>query len=105
MARADSPISSMDTQPLPAVLTGKNGTYRLVGEHARGGFGITFRACRVSDGLDVIVKYLPLAGLGDWLPCSGSPAGRSRTQAGESIWAPDSRSEDSCSRSFLPSKP
>lgn len=66
MARADSLASLSDTQPLPAVLTGKNGAYRIAAEHARGGFGVTFRACRVADGLDVIVKYLPLAGLGDW---------------------------------------
>ena len=48
------------------VIEGPRGRYRILGEHGRGGFGVTYRAERESDGQPVIVKTLHLRGLPDW---------------------------------------
>jgi serine/threonine protein kinase len=49
-----------------AVLRGQNDSYRIDAEHARGGFGVTYRGRRERDGSDVIVKVLRLDRMGDW---------------------------------------
>ncbi len=48
------------------VVDGPRGRYRIVAEHGRGGFGVTYRGEREGDGLPVIVKTLRLAGLPGW---------------------------------------
>jgi hypothetical protein len=48
------------------LIEGPRGRYRVLAEHGRGGFGITYRGERESDGLPVIVKTLRLAGLPGW---------------------------------------
>jgi serine/threonine protein kinase len=48
------------------VLTGAHGRYRVLAEHGRGGFGITYRGQRETDGLPVIIKVLRLERLSGW---------------------------------------
>jgi hypothetical protein len=48
------------------VIEGPRGRYRILAEHGRGGFGITYRGEREGDGRPVIVKTLRLAGLPGW---------------------------------------
>lgn len=49
-----------------SVLRGQEDSYGIDAEHARGGFGITYRGHRERDGRDVIVKVLRLDRMGDW---------------------------------------
>jgi hypothetical protein len=49
-----------------SVLRGQQDSYRIEDQHARGGFGITYRGRRERDGRDVIVKVLRCDRLGDW---------------------------------------
>jgi hypothetical protein len=48
------------------VIQGPRGRYRILSEHGRGGFGVTYRGEREADGQPVIVKMLHLAGLPGW---------------------------------------
>jgi serine/threonine protein kinase len=48
------------------VLRGQQDNYGIDAEHARGGFGITYRGRRERDGREVIVKVLRLDRMGDW---------------------------------------
>lgn len=48
------------------VLRGPDGSYRIDAEHARGGFGITYRGRRERDERGVAVKVLRLDRMGDW---------------------------------------
>ena len=49
-----------------AVLRGPQDSYHIDAEHARGGFGITYRGRRERDQCEVIVKALRLDRMGDW---------------------------------------
>jgi serine/threonine protein kinase len=49
-----------------SVLRGEQDSYRVEVEHARGGFGITYRGWRERDGREVILKVLRLDRMGDW---------------------------------------
>ncbi|HEY0709895.1 MAG TPA: hypothetical protein VGG33_23985, partial [Polyangia bacterium] len=48
------------------VLVGARGRYQIEAEHGRGGFGVTYRGRRETDGQPVIVKLLRVAGLPGW---------------------------------------
>jgi hypothetical protein len=48
------------------LIAGPRGRYRILAEHGRGGFGVTYRGEREADGRPVIVKTLRLAGLPGW---------------------------------------
>jgi hypothetical protein len=48
------------------LVKGQQDGYHIEAEHARGGFGITYRGRRASNGQTVIVKALRLDRMGDW---------------------------------------
>jgi len=54
----------MQTQP--PTIAGPRGTYHVLEELGHGGFGVTLKARRESDGLEVVVKRLRLDRVGDW---------------------------------------
>ncbi len=56
----DSPMHSGHIEEASA------GRYRIIEELGEGGFGVTYRAERVSDGLPVVVKYLQMSRVPDW---------------------------------------
>jgi hypothetical protein len=49
-----------------AVLTGRHGQYEILAEHARGGFGVTYRGRRAQGGDDVMLKVLRLDRMAGW---------------------------------------
>jgi hypothetical protein len=49
-----------------SLLRGQRDSYRVEAEHARGGFGITYRGLCEREGREVIVKVLRFDRMGDW---------------------------------------